>query len=400
MRSAKRTDDRWPSRTYRAGYVQNRNGIAVLRYAQRSKSTGLRFVPFVAPSPELEGTERTCLSMLDAWIKSIHDELTRGPVAADAPSSVQEIAIRYIAAHPGMTRDARIHVSCAIDTYFPEPMPLDAKRIVRRMTTVHAHPTTTREVNRRNPGGGVDRVSVTRPLARATIRKRFQMIRMVLRWAWRNEWFDEDPTERVEPPKTGTAGRGGARAFEESEILRILAFFDRQGAVGRQWSLLWQFLHYTGARSNEAITLMWDDVDADHIRIFGKRERVDEPKLRGFPLASFEEVRVVIDELRAIRDAGPAGTLHPPAGRVFPWAKNASQVCERLRRCLHGLGIPGSVKTFRVTAGVRWTRLGFSERLIADLRGHTEKVATKYYRPEQMASDIAERIARERGQAP
>lgn len=378
---------RWPSKSYASGYVFNRNGTAVMRVKGFKRSTGLRFIV---------ANKAKCIELLDQWIPIV----LRGSVSKrspdDVPSTVLALSNEYATLHSRQLSDeVKKLTELAVRHYFHADCPLDVTAIVRRINQINASGITVqRHYSKKLKKEVVKEV----PIARATLRKRLQYIGKLFRWAVHQEYLTTNPVERIELGRAPR--RPKPRVFTDEDITRIAEWFDQRDARDRRpkelrltsykrYNLLWRFFLYTGCRSNEALTLTWSNVSDTTITFIGKRERVDEPKERGFPIDAFVEVRSLIDELRALRSSRD--------DRVFHWWETTQGISDALRMAVRELGISGTVKTFRVTAGVRWRRLyGLSSRTIADLRGHTERVADSHYHPEQMSADLFEQVELER----
>lgn len=373
--------DRWLSPTYTSGYVENRNGTATLRYADKRKSTGLRFAPL---------NRKLCIEMLALWLDQIH----KGDEPA-APSQrvkgVKELIRLYRETRfPMKASSAKVRLRSAFAHYFPDAAPDQPLNVTSLVAYISARK------------GKV-------PVQTSTNRRLLERLRELFDFGIEIGAIDRNPVTIARIPKEV---RKKVRHFTNEEIIRIYLFFlDRDEIDRREGSLrhdyshtpyayYWLFLYLTGVRPSEALRCEWSHVTATGIRILeskrGAEEDLETGKMirtseRWIPLTSppFEPLLAVLELLR-LETGGE--------GRIFPWWSVTGGPSKALHKALKAIGADDGrqQRHFRPSAATRWREeFGLSKELISDLLGNTVRIQEQHYRADREAAHLADAICRE-----
>jgi integrase len=181
------------------------------------------------------------------------------------------------------------------------------------------------------------------------------------------------------------------KAFTQQEIDAIIKQLRSGGSYTKhprereELILLIRLLATTGMRIAEALKLTKDDLLPDGIRIDGKRESFNKPKIRYFPFALIPEVRSICEELKAFSPSNPSSKL-------FTW-QNRTNPADNLKQAMIALGIDHnrkSMHSLRKTALNRWEKeLGLPAEIRNMLAGHTSAVKSNYYREHTLEDTIS-----------
>lgn len=182
--------------------------------------------------------------------------------------------------------------------------------------------------------------------------------------------------------------RAEPKVFTQQEISIIIKklqtgnSYERHPKERDELVLLIRLLATTGMRVGEALKLRKVDLLEDGIRIDGKRERFNKPRIRYFPFALIPEVKAICDELRMLN----------PGERVFTWVNRANPA-DNMRQAMLSLGMDAerkSLHSLRKTALNRWEKeLGLPEEIRNLLAGHTSAVKSNYYREHTLEDTIS-----------
>ncbi|NYI41507.1 tyrosine-type recombinase/integrase [Demequina lutea] len=106
-------------------------------------------------------------------------------------------------------------------------------------------------------------------LAPSTARQTFTVLKMVLRFAQRNDMIARNPADAVERPRVA---HREAAYLSPTDVQRLLG-----AASSSRYAPLFELLVNTGLRRGEALALMWRDIDLDErtLRVRGTLTRVD-----------------------------------------------------------------------------------------------------------------------------
>lgn len=178
------------------------------------------------------------------------------------------------------------------------------------------------------------------------------------------------------------------KAFTQQEIEAIItklqsgSSYEKHRKERDELVLLIRLLAATGMRIAEALKLTKSDILEDGIRIDGKREKFNQPRIRYFPFALIPEVKTVCDKLRTFN----------PGERVFTWVNRANPA-DNMRQAMLALGMDAerkSLHSLRKTALNRWEKeLGLPEEIRNLLAGHTSAVKSNYYREHTLEDTIS-----------
>ncbi len=102
-----------------------------------------------------------------------------------------------------------------------------------------------------------------------TSARRLSTLRQFYQHAARENWRDDDPSARIEAPRTGRPLPG---ALTEGEVERLLDAPDLDNPEGYRDRAMLEVLYATGLRVSELVGLTADQVNLDHgvVRVIGK----------------------------------------------------------------------------------------------------------------------------------
>lgn len=150
--------------------------------------------------------------------------------------------------------------------------------------------------------------------------------------------------------------------LDESQIVQLLATDDNMFRV------FMLFLLHTGCRRNEALGVMWDDVDLNKRQVVIRGHVGKMGKRRSIP---------VHDALCAVLSTLPG----PKNGRLFPMY-GSNQVSMKFRRWARNVGMPKgiSLHSLRATFACHLIKNGVDIYTVSRLLGHSSvKITEKHY---------------------
>ena len=214
-------------------------------------------------------------------------------------------------------------------------------------------------------------------LAKTTVREGCGVLRVLLRYAYRQGVLAQDLSETVGWPQAYRLS-SIPRSISWDDVNRVLGGVDRRTATGkRDYAILVLLVTY-GLRSREVAALSLDDID-------WKRERLAVPERKAGHSTAFPLSAVVGEALIAYLQHGRPQTTdrHVFFRAVAPVQPiGADAVSGRARHYLLKAGIdvprPGS-HTLRHTAVQRLVDADFDMKTIGDFIGHRSAKSTEIY---------------------
>ncbi|MEO5929610.1 MAG: site-specific integrase [Candidatus Kapaibacterium sp.] len=361
-----RTTKKWTSIRYAIGYVEDRNGVACLRYKGMRKSTGYVWHP---------NNRAKVIAMLDQWITQMeHPELTPEVEETEPQSSmtlyraIDEFRHRYYSSFSLAKRD---NYDRALNSYIVVDMSLHNVSAVETMLA-----------SRNNKV----------ELAPNTRNKYLGYLSLFFDECVRTKWIERNPIQGIGIPHR--MQKMEILIFTQAEVDAIVHEAEKR-TDGRDYALLYRFQAMTGIRIGETLKLWREDIEDKGIMVQGKGRL---PRI--VPIDVIPGLRDLLDEILALEKT--AGTRqHGTEGKLFRWTDPGkprlvfNDVCtaakvDRGSRTLH---------TLRGTAGW-WMEnvLGWDERTICDVLGQEPETRKKHYRTQPSAAELEVRIARRTGQ--
>lgn len=229
-----------------------------------------------------------------------------------------------------------------------------------------------------------------------TRRKHLAQVSKLMDFCVERDYLAKNPVLKSMKPKTRYKE---VIPFKQSELQLIYDAISASANIKGQRSffrekhqlrLYIKFMSLTGCRATEAITLRWSDVSDDAIRIDGKRNRIDEPKVRHFPIDIVPGVRELLKELRQYSEINE--------GKLFPW-EYTEDPRRRFRKVLIDLelynvhGQTRSIHELRKTATNWWEKtLGIPADICAIIGGHDIATRQSTYNKKPSAQEIIEMV--------
>lgn len=206
-------------------------------------------------------------------------------------------------------------------------------------------------------------------------RKHIFCIQQFFDFCIEEHWCTKNPVKKSMYPKKI---KPEIKPFTLDEFNRLVAYFEAMPVSNKargenkdkkQFILLLKFVGTTAVRIDEAMKIYWRDITDTFIRIDGKGGRE-----RKFPLQPFPEVREILCQCEAFREAN--------GGKLFVWT--TYQKLELwIRQALQALDIPGERRNFHSIRKMRENIWITQERMPADvigaIVGHTPKVQAEHY---------------------
>lgn len=338
---------RWvlPNRPY--GYVFNRGGVAVCRYKDRQRSTGLMFLP---------RNRAEAVRIAEQWIRGLAAPAARPTNAAVSLADAwQMYAAAQLTGDSDRANRRRAGAVLAFRAFVDTNCDLN-NETVHELTSAGYR-------------------SISARLAPGTTYRYLNAWSQFMAYCRARGWIGVDPVALVRLPEVE---KKAVRVYSSSELERIDAWFaDRPNA-----QLLWRFLSLTAARIHEALALTWNDIHSSHIDL--RITKGSRP--RPFPLGPFPEV---VELLEQIRHLGHAPLL-------FGLTRKQT-TCNWLKECLDELGIDGGMRPqhrFRNTAEHRWRQRGIPAEVRARLGGHSIVIMLGHYDAAATAAELEALIER------
>jgi integrase len=209
--------------------------------------------------------------------------------------------------------------------------------------------------------------------ADATRRQVHAILRRALVVAERQKKIAWNPAAKVDPPSVGKGSHG---KFTLPEALAILAVLDSPGVRGSRWACAL----LAGLRQGEALGLRWEDVDFERNVLVIERavQQIPGKGLQVVGLKSEKSYRAVpmVDPVRAAlwAERKSSGFVFgdgekPPAPRIDYGA---------WRKVLALSGVdPKPLHAARATTASLLMEAGVSEKLIAEILGHSQVIITR-----------------------
>lgn len=179
-----------------------------------------------------------------------------------------------------------------------------------------------------------------------------QIYNQSFREAVRLEYIEKNPVALV---KLAAHEYDNGRTLERVEEKQFLS-----AAKGMELYPLFAFYLLTGARPSEPLTLIWQDITADYIRIRGTKTKKSDRQL---PLT---------DNIRALLK-----TIPKAGKRVFPYTY--SKVRHHFEELRERLPFHLTIKDLRHTFGTRCIESGVSMKTLQKWLGHTTYDTTADY---------------------
>ncbi|MBL7997702.1 MAG: tyrosine-type recombinase/integrase [Candidatus Kapabacteria bacterium] len=364
MPRPKQPINKWYSKKYAKGYVENRNGLAHARHGDNRKALKLRFTP---------ENERAAVKLLDEWLDlklNNPDEYKRQRLKAhrneEQISTVYELYAEYKRARMAdKSKLAHNRMNTAVRFWFPEDCLLEYDTLYPAM---------------------LRRVS-DHTLGPAYYAKMLQAAGRLMEYGVARGCVSRNPCALFERPKIVTHE---PEIFTDDEVRRIMEYFnepvpshytDHENTTKRkrQWGRAVKLLHLTGMRVNEALKLKKSDVHPNHFLIHGKGDYY-----REFPTKHFPEVRELLRE--AMDFATGDRIFNISSDKLRKWfndacdMKNVPREVKGRKRTLHKL---------RATAEHHFEHeLQLPAHVVADIAGHSLTTYKKHYRTRMRATTL------------
>jgi len=220
-----------------------------------------------------------------------------------------------------------------------------------------------------------ERAAAEPPPAASSLARLQSSVRGLHRFLAREGVADDDPAQRLRPPKQP---RRLPKALTIEQVERLLQAPPAEDPIGIRDRALLELLYATGARVSEAIGLDVDDVaHGDIVRLRGKGS-----KERIVPVGSYARVAVdayltrVRPELAARGTASPRlflGARGAPLSRQSAWLVIRS-AAERAQLTAHV-----SPHTLRHSFATHLLQGGADVRVVQELLGHASVATTQIY---------------------
>jgi integrase/recombinase XerD len=214
-------------------------------------------------------------------------------------------------------------------------------------------------------------------LAKTTVRACCGVVRVFLRYAYRQGVLDRDLSESVDWPQAYRLATL-PRSISWAEVERVLAGVDRRTPCGKRDYAILLLLVVYGLRGREVAALTLDDID-------WKRERLAVPERKAghstvYPLSP-PVGEAIVDYLRHGRPASADRHVFLRAlAPVTPLGSAALSGCARRHLLAAGVEVPrpGS-HTLRHTCVQRLVDADFTLKQIGDFVGHRSAASTEIY---------------------
>lgn len=207
----------------------------------------------------------------------------------------------------------------------------------------------------------------------ATRRQVHAILRRALVVAEREQKIPFNPAAKVDAPPVGKGSHG---KFTLEQALMILKVLDQEDVSASRWSCAL----LAGLRQGEALGLRWEDVDFDRNVLVIQRSIQQVPKqgLQVLPLKSEKSYR-------AVPMVGPvrAALLAERQAEGYVWGKGDKPPSPRAdwgewKRILGIAKVPDRpLHAARATTASLLMEAGVSEKLIAEILGHSQVIITR-----------------------
>ena len=214
-------------------------------------------------------------------------------------------------------------------------------------------------------------------LAKGTVGETCGMLRVFLRYAYRERRITRDLSAAVGSPQAYRLS-SIPRSISWAEVTRVLAGVDRRTPCGkRDYAILLLLVTY-GLRSREVVALTLDHIDWKHDRLAIPERKAGHST--AFPLAT-SVGEALIDYLQHGRPkTSDRHVFFRAQAPVRPIGNAAVSGCARRYLLKAGIDVPrpGS-HTLRHTAVQRLVDTGFPLKTIGDFVGHRSAASTEIY---------------------
>ena len=357
---AKKNPDKWTSPRTK-GTVHNRNGFAVMRFNGQKKTTGLKFHP---------DNERSCLMMLEKWVKSIqHPDLATvsAPVRQSKIPTLYEAIERFEEVrYPALTHWTKKNYDRTFSYFARRDVPLNYTNVYQLIVERNSAAV--------NPDSGEQ-------LAHNTRHKYLQYLKAFFDYVVEQEWLKKNPVEAIGLPRR--EAKKDILVYSRDEI-QAIADEIRKRAGHEDYALLVELLGLTGLRISEALGLRWVDITERGVKVMnakgGKPRNVPTRLIPGCP-ELLDRLRTLMEEYKT----SPPGQRrrHSKPDFVFWWIDPTDPrlVFNEAKAQLELANDGRTLHTLRGSAEWWWENvLGWDERTICDVAGHTSQVRHSHYR--------------------
>ncbi|MEP7217332.1 MAG: tyrosine-type recombinase/integrase [Bacteroidota bacterium] len=367
---------KWSSPRTKGG-VHNRNGFAVMRFNGRMKATGLKFHA---------DNKKVCLGMLERWVEEQrHPELVSAQAISPAGVGTLYAAIERFekARYPMLSQAAIKNYERAFAYFVKRDLPLDYPTLQQEVVTRNAAATSDAKEDR---------------LASNTWRKYLQSFSTFYDFVVEQEWLRKNPIGTIGIPKRQQ--KVDILVYSREEIASICRQV-RMVANHEDYALLLEMLSLTGLRISEALALRWIDITEKSLKVMtakGGRPRIlaidPIPGLR----ETLEKITRVMEEY--VKNAPGQRRRHSSKDNIFWWADptDPRNVFNEAKQAIGMKDDGRTLHTLRGSAEWWWENdLGWDDRTICDMAGHTSRVRHQHYRTTPTAEELEHRLGRNAG---